>query len=202
MTKSHFWTRTIAAVALVVIGSTSAFAAAFDDGAYSYRRGDYQGALNSWRNISQTDATVQNNIGIMYMDGKGVPRNFPIAMQWLARSAAGGSSLGQNNLGGLYRDGKGVNRDFGKAVTYFSASAAQGNAAGQLNLGLLYMYGQVVRQDLTKAYMWFYLASAQNLKQAAYNRQLVATKMNQQAQLQAHNLAQRCADQNFKGCGA
>ena len=48
--------------------------------------------------------------------------------------------------------------------------------------------------------MWFDLASAQNLKQAAYNRTLVASKMNQQAQLQAHNLAQRCADQNFKGC--
>jgi len=171
MTTSRIWTRTIAAAAMLAFGVTSAFAGAFEDGANNYKRGNYQSALNNWRNLSQTDATVQNNIGIIYM-------------------------------GGLYRDGKGVNRDFGKAVTYFSASAAQGNAAGQLNLGLLYMYGQVVRQDLTKAYMWFYLASAQNLKQAAYNRQLVATKMNQQAQLQAHNLAQRCADQNFKGCGA
>jgi TPR repeat protein len=202
MTTSRIWTRTIAAAAMLAFGVTSAFAGAFEDGANNYKRGNYQGALNNWRNLSQTDATVQNNIGIMYMDGRGVARNMPLAVQWLARSAANGSSLGQNNLGGLYRDGKGVNRDFGKAVTYFSASAAQGNAAGQLNLGLLYMYGQGVRQDLTKAYMWFDLASAQNLKQAAYNRQLVATKMNQQAQLQAHNLAQRCADQNFKSCGA
>jgi hypothetical protein len=48
--------------------------------------------------------------------------------------------------------------------------------------------------------MWFDLASAQNLKQATYNRSLVASRMNQQAQLQAHTQAQRCADQNFKGC--
>ena len=201
MTTSRIWTRTIAAAAMLAFGVTSAFAGAFEDGANAYKRGNYQGALNAWRNLSQTDATVQNNIGIMYMDGRGVARNMPLAVQWLARSAANGSSLVQNNLGGLYRDGKGVNRDFNKALTYFSASAAQGNAAGQLNLGLMYMYGQGVRQDLARAYMWFDLASAQNLKQAAYNRSLVATRMNQQAQLQAHTAAQRCADKNFKACG-
>ena len=200
MTMSRIWTKTIAVIAMLACGATTAFAGAFEDGANAYKKGDYNRALSSWRNLSQTDATVQNNIGIMYMDGRGVQRSMPLAVQWLARSAANGSSLGQNNLGGLYRDGKGVNRDFGKALTYFSASAAQGNAAGQLNLGLLYMYGQGVRQDLTKAYMWFDLSAAQNLRQAAYNRSLVATRMTAANQLQAHNLAQRCADQNFKGC--
>jgi hypothetical protein len=62
------------------------------------------------------------------------------------------------------------------------------------------MYGQGVRQDLSKASMWCDLAAAQPLKQASSNRTLVASKMNQQAQLQAHSQAQRCADQNFKGC--
>ena len=203
MITSRFWTRTIAATAMLACGITTAFAGAFDDGANAYKRGDYNRALAAWRNLSQTDATVQNNIGIMYMDGRGVQRSMPLAVQWLARSAANGSSLGQNNLGGLYRDGKGVNRDFSKSLTYFSASAAQGNAAGQLNLGLLYMYGQGVRQDLTKAYMWFDLAAAQRTdaqRQATYNRSLVATRMTAANQLQAHNLAQRCADQNFKGC--
>ena len=189
-------------LAALAVSTLSAVAGPFEDGASAYKRGDYSTAINRWRPLAASDPTIQNNYGIMYKDGKGVKRDLGMAATWFSRSASAGSSLGQNNLGGLYRDGKGVNRDFGKAVTYFSASAAQGNAAGQLNLGLLYMYGQGVRQDLTKAYMWFDLASAQSLKQAAYNRQLVATKMNQQAQLQAHNLAQRCADQNFRGCGA
>lgn len=201
MIKSLFWTRTIAAAALVAFGAISAFAGAFEDGANFYKRGNWQGALNSWRNLSQTDATVQNNIGIMYMDGKGVARNMPLAVQWPSRSAANGSSLGQNNLGGLYRDSKGVNRDFNRALTYFSASAAQGNAAGQLNLGLMYLCGQGVRQDLSRAYMWFDLAAAQNLSQAAYHRSLAATRMSPQQQLAAHNAAQRCADNNFKQIG-
>lgn len=201
MITSHFWTRTLAAAAMLVVGATASFAAPFEDGAAHYKRGNYQAALNSWRNLSQSDATVQNNIGIMYMDGKGVARNLPLAAQWLARSAANGSSLGQNNLGGMYRDGKGVNRDFAKALTYFSASAAQGNAAGQMNLGLMFLYGQGVRQDLSRAYMWFDLAAAQNLNNAAYHRSLAASRMSAQQQIAAHNAAQRCADNNFKNCG-
>jgi len=201
MTMSHIWTRTLAAAAMLAFGATAAIAGPFEDGAAHYKRNNWQGALNSWRNLSQTDATVQNNIGIMYMDGKGVARNMPLAVQWMSRSAANGSSLGQNNLGGLYRDGKGVPRDFAKALTYFSASAAQGNAAGQLNLGLMYLYGQGVRQDLSRAYMWFDLAAAQNLAQAAQNRSVAASRMSTQQQIAAHNAAQRCADNNFKQCG-
>ena len=143
MITSHSWTRTLATAAMLAFGATAAFAGPFEDGAAHYKRNNWQGALNSWRNLSQSDATVQNNIGIMYMDGKGVARNMPLAVQWLSRSAANGSSLGQNNLGGLYRDGKGVARDFNKALTYFSASAAQGNAAGQLTLPV--RHGRVER---------------------------------------------------------
>ena len=43
-----------------------------------------------------------------FLPGKGVPRNYPLALQWFSRSAANGNSLGQNNLGGMYRDGRGV----------------------------------------------------------------------------------------------
>jgi TPR repeat protein len=204
MITSHFWTRTLAAAAMLVAGTTISFAGPFEDGANHYNRRNYQAALASWRNLSQTDATVQNNIGIMYMDGKGVARNLPLAAQWLARSAANGSSLGQNNLGGMYRDGKGVNRDFARALTYFSASAAQGNAAGQMNLGYMYLYGQGIRQDLSRAYMWFDLAAAQDnsgLLKAAYHRSLAASRMSPQQQINAHAAAQRCADNNFKNCG-
>ena len=204
MITSHFWTRTIAAVALLVVGTTASFAAAFEDGANYYNRKNYQAALNAWRGLSQTDATVQNNIGIMYKNGQGVQRNLPLAVQWLARSAANGSSLGQNNLGGMYRDGNGVARDFNKALTYFSASASQGNAAGQMNLGYMYLYGQGVRQDLSRAYMWFDLAAAQDRTgglKAAYHRSLAASRMSAQQQIAAHNAAQRCADNNFKQCG-
>src|ERR1700742_2426539 len=143
--------------------ATAAQAAPFDDGANAWKHGDYRGAMNYWRNLSQTDATVQNNFGVAYMDGKGVPRNYPLALQWFSRSAANGNSLGQNNLGGMYRDGKGVTRDYARAITFFKAAAAQGNGAAQVNLGLMLANGQGAQADLVHAYMWFNLAAKQGV---------------------------------------
>src|ERR1700744_3739185 len=122
------------ALALTIVGLTSLWSAAsagpFEDGSAAYRRGDFARAMQLWQPLATSNPDVQNDIGTLYMDGKGVPRNPTEALRWIARSAANGSSSGQNNLGGLYRDGNGVPRDFGKAFAFFAASAAPGNARG------------------------------------------------------------------------
>lgn len=77
------------------------------DGARAFQHQDYRGALADWRPLAiQGNATAQNNLGVMYLDGKGVRQSYSEAVRWISLSAAAGSSLGQNNLGGLYRDGK------------------------------------------------------------------------------------------------
>src|SRR3984885_2343405 len=96
-------------------------------------------ARAAWRPLAnQGNPVAQNNLGIMYLDGKGVPQDTSEAVRYLSLSAGAGSSLGQNNLGGLYRDGKGVPRDYGKAALWFAASAAQGNSDAMYNLALMY----------------------------------------------------------------
>lgn len=192
--------KVILVAAMLALSATMAVAAAFEDGAGAWKRGDYRSAMNSWRSLAATDATVQNNYGVMYMDGKGVPRNYTTAMQWFSRSAANGSSLGQNNLGGLYRDGKGVPRDFARALTFFKAAAAQGNAAAQVNLGLMLMNGQGTQVDAVHAYMWFDLAAAQGVAQAVTNRNAVRQRMTSRDLAMAGQLSQRCRSSGFKGC--
>jgi TPR repeat protein len=186
--------------AMLALSATMAVAASFDDGASAWKRGDYRSAMNAWRPMADKDATVQNNYGVMYMDGKGVPRNYNTAIQWFSRSAANGSSLGQNNLGGMYRDGKGVDRDFPKALTFFKAAAAQGNAAAQVNLGLMLMNGQGTQADAVHAYMWFDLAAAQGVAQAVTNRNIVRQRMTSRDLAMASQLSQRCRAGGFKGC--
>ena len=177
-----------------------ALASSFDDGASAWKRGDYRTAMNAWKPLAAKDATIQNNYGVMYMDGKGVTRNYRTAIQWFSRSAANGSSLGQNNLGGMYRDGKGVARDFGKALTFFKAAAAQGNAAAQVNLGLMLMNGQGTPGDAVHAYMWFDLAAQQGMAQAVSNRTIVRQRMTSRDLAAASQLSQRCRSNAFKGC--
>jgi TPR repeat protein len=127
--------KSVLAAALVALALPAA-ADPLMDGGRSYEQGDYAHALAAWQPLAATgNAEAQNNLALLYLDGKGVPRNLPEAVRYFQLSAAAGSALGQNNLGGLYRDGNGLTRDYGKAARWFAAAASQGNSAGMYNLG-------------------------------------------------------------------
>jgi TPR repeat protein len=181
---------------------TAAIADALSDGAHAYQTGNYSRAMELWRPLAvQGNATAQNNLGMMYLDGKGVKRNVSEAIRWISLSAAAGSALGQNNLGGLYRDGKGVARDYGKAAQWFAAAAAQGNAAAQFNLGLMYELGQGMKAEPFHAYMWYALAAGQgSMPKANARRDALFARMTPAAKKQATELAQACKRNNYKGC--
>ncbi|MEG1051519.1 MAG: tetratricopeptide repeat protein [Janthinobacterium sp.] len=59
----------------------------------------------------QGDASAQNNLGVMYANGHGVPQDDGLAVQWYARAAGQGHALAQYNLGGMYNSGRGVEKD-------------------------------------------------------------------------------------------
>jgi TPR repeat protein len=187
--------------ALFVSAATAAMAGPFEDGAAAFRRGDYHAAMENWRGLT-SDPIVQNDFGIMYKDGKGVPQNYATAVQWFSRSAAAGNSLGQNNMGGLYRDGLGVKRDYSRAITFFRAAAQQGNAPAQVNLGLMLGQGQGVRPNYVSAYMWFDLAAHQGVAEAVSYRTQVRARMSANDVAMANNASQRCRANNFKNCAA
>jgi TPR repeat protein len=172
------------------------------DGARHFQRADYKGALAAWQPLAiKGNPVAQNNLGILYLDGKGVKQDTAEAVRYLSLSAASGSSLGQNNLGGLYREGKGVPRDYAKAAQWFTASAAQGNAAAMYNLGLMYELGQGMRSEPSRAYMWYALAAEQNnVVNAAAHRDAVWNQMPAAAQKQAKQMAAACKSQAYKSC--
>ena len=192
----------ITLLAALTLGTLAAKADSLQDGARAFNRADYRTALASWRpQALQGNPVAQNNLGIMYLDGKGVAQNTSEAIRYLSLSAAAGSSLGQNNLGGLYRDGKGVPRDYGKAAQWFAASAGQGNSAGMYNLGLMYEMGQGIKAEPFHAYMWYALAADQgNMPNAAAHRDALWRRMTPAAQNQARQLAMACKRNGYKGC--
>ena len=179
-----------------------AHADALMDGARAFQRQDYRAALNNWRPLAiQGNPTAQNNLGVMYLDGKGVKQSFSEAVRWISLSAAAGSSLGQNNLGGLYRDGKGVPRDFRKAFQWFTAGAAQGNSGAQYNLGLMYELGQGTQAEPFHAFMWYALAAEQgNMPNAAVHRDALYRRMTDAAKKQAVQMTAACRANHYRGC--
>ena len=81
------------------------------------------------------DASAQNNLGVMYEDGTGVPQDDTQAVAWYRKAADQGDASAQYNLGLMYANGTGVPQDDTQAVAWTRKAADQGNASAQANLG-------------------------------------------------------------------
>ncbi len=99
-----------------------------DDGRAARLRGDYATALRLFRLAAdQGDAIAQQYLGVMYIDGEGVPQNYAEAFKWYRLAADQSITNAQLCLGSMYATGKGVPQDYVRAHMWFNLSAAQGN---------------------------------------------------------------------------
>ena len=122
--RSLLWFLTLS---LVTISISSA--ADFATGLKAYQKGDYVTAAKEWRPLAdQGDPAVQFNLGLLYLDGQGVPQDLDQAVKWFNRSAEQGYDKAQLNLGALYATGKGVKRDYVQAYKWLNICSSQGNA--------------------------------------------------------------------------
>ena len=115
------------------------------------------------------DAVAQYNLGEMYYEGEGVPKDAAKALEWYQKAAAQGLAKAQYNLGEMYYEGEGVPRDAAKAVGWLQKAAAQGNANAQYSLGMFYYTGEGVPKDAAKAVEWLQMAAAQGDVYAQHN---------------------------------
>lgn len=123
-----------------------------------------------WKNSAkQGFAAAQNNLGICYNKGQGVPQDYEKTVFWYTKAAEQGIAVAQKNLGASYANGQGVPQDYEKAVYWFSKAAEQGNATAQSILGEYYHKGKGVNQDYGKSLYWFTKAAEQGNAGAQYN---------------------------------
>ncbi len=155
-----------------------AVAGQFEDGLAAAKLGDHQRAFGLWRPLAeQGDAASQFNLGLMYENGQGIPKDYAKAVKWYLKAARQGSARAQVSAGHMYNSGRGVAKDYAKAVEWNRKAATQGSAMAQNSLGGSYSNGKGVTQDYVQAHMWFSLAAAQGNKTAGKNRDLIAERM-------------------------
>ena len=80
----------------------------------------------------QGDSDAQNNLGNMYYNGEGVPKDAVQAGSWYRKAAGQGHPLAQYKLGLMYSTGTGVPKDVEQAVSWFSKAADQGHPGAQI----------------------------------------------------------------------
>ncbi len=128
----------------------------FEKGLEAARAGDFAAAVAQWRPLaSKGHVEAQFNIGAVYEEGLGVPKDPSEAAGWYGLAAGQGHSQAQYNLGVLYANGRGVPRDDARAAVWWRKAADQNHGKAQYNLGVFYQAGRGLRKDLSKAQIWF-----------------------------------------------
>ena len=136
----------------------------------AYERGDYGTALSATRWLAERGyAEAQNNLGLMYVEGKGVPRNYHEAMRWFRLAAEQGYAPAQCNLGVGYDKGRGSSQWYAEALKWYRRAAEQGEAVAQDNLGVMYQKAKGVKQDDDEAVKWYRVAAEQGYAKAQVN---------------------------------
>ena len=112
---------------LTLLVGNPAFSADFIKGVTAAQSGDFATALREWTPLAeQGNADAQNNLGIMYSKGRGVPQDYKTAVKWYRLAAEQGHANAQYNLGFAYEKGTGVLQDYVRAHMWWSIAASSG----------------------------------------------------------------------------
>jgi len=84
-------------------------------------------ALKWWRKAADQGLAIsQYNLGCMYQNGQGVPKNDAGAVKWWHKAAEQGHARAQLRLGIMYYYGQGVPKNDAEAVKLWHKAAEQG----------------------------------------------------------------------------
>ncbi len=189
-------------ILLATVLATSAWAGPLEDSLAADAKGDYATELKIIRPLAvQGVDWAQYMLGTLYWVGRGVVQDDAEAVKWHRLAAAQGYEFAQTVLGLNYFEGTGVlAQDYVEAAKWLRLAAAQGNATAQYHLGGMYFQGQGVVQDYIRAHMWFNLVAVSGDKDAAKNRDILASKMTSQQIGEAQKRARECQARQFKNC--
>ncbi len=100
----------------------------FEQSLAAYEREDYRTAFAGFKKLAeQGDADAQFDLGVMYADGQGVPKDEQQAGAWYRKAAEQGNANAQYNLGLMYGKGEGFPKDNQSAYFWFLLASAQGH---------------------------------------------------------------------------
>ena len=80
-------------------------------------------------------ANAQNQLGVIYKKGEGVPQDMKKAFDLYMQAAVQGLAAGQYNIGNAYYNGNGVDKDIDESFIWYKKSAEQGHTNAQYYLG-------------------------------------------------------------------
>ncbi len=137
-------------------------------GASYYYSEDYKAARKYFEKAASFGVVESAyNLGLMYLQGLGVKRDFKKARAWFSKAQNYAEAL--NWLGLLYENGIGGEQDLEIAVSYYESAICAGSVLAKNNLGKCYLNGWGVEKDYDMAFSLFSEAAEENIEDAFRN---------------------------------
>jgi hypothetical protein len=102
------------------------------------------------RLAEEGDAVAQADLAHLYIEGKGVERDYVTAMKWARRAADAGNAIGEHNVGHLFETGLGVPQDLSAAALWFARAAEHSHDPAMAALRRLASKGVAEATDAVK----------------------------------------------------
>lgn len=118
---------------------------------------------------SAGNADAQYELATRYIDGRDVPRDPAVAVQWFRKAAEQNNAPAQYRLGALYEKGIGVTRSSKDAAVWYRKAADAGNVRAMHNLAVLIADGVDGKPDYAMAASWFRNAAEHGVRDSQYN---------------------------------
>lgn len=111
--------------------------------------------LSEFKKNEEKKSFALNNLGNLYMNGKGLEKNYSKAKKYYHKAEKLNNSYATNSIGNFYKTGILGEKNYLKAIEYYRRASMMENPESFYNLGFLYLTGKGFKRDLVKAYEYF-----------------------------------------------
>lgn len=123
-------------------------------------------SLPVYRSAVNGDVDAQFELGMLFIRGDAVRKDFTRGVEWLQRAAEQDHIGAQLQLADMYLRGVELQQDAVEAFQWYLRAARHGDAQAQYMLGNLYRAGSGVRENSSEARRWYTAAAKQGHSKA------------------------------------
>lgn len=156
---------------------------------------------------AKNDPEAQCMMGVIYLEGTGVRKNIPKAVEYLKKAAAVDNPEAMYRLACLLEKGtisesEERSADIEKAMQYYKKATIEGHLNALTDLAFLLENGKYVAKDMKEAYKLLKIAAKKNFPRALNNLGIMffkspAPQGNDSNDKKAFEYFQRAADQGY-----
>lgn len=165
--------------------------------------GDFETAFQESHPLAkQGNGLAQTTLGILYIRGLGIEKDFKKAIYWFKKAALNkdiarkAQARSEAMLGVIYQEGKGVAKDYHKAVKWYKKASKKGDPSAQGILSTMYATGKGVKKNFVKALKWSTISAELGYSQAETVRDMLTENMSPQRVSQGKSMANEWMKKN------